>query len=133
MARRNPSSSSAPSQKVGKNVSFSFSSCSTPRKGFYRPSRHLKPIIISGLCPETENDWHSRGYLCPITPCQAACSYADILHGYAYTPSDYYVQAISILLGALKSLENHVRPTTHASPRIIAALWTVGPACSLHG
>ena len=46
MSRRNPSSRSA-SPKVEEKVCISFSSCSTPRRGLFRSSRHLKPISLA--------------------------------------------------------------------------------------
>ena len=47
MSRRNPSSRSASSPKVDEKVCIPFSSCSTPRKGLSRSSRHLKPIFLA--------------------------------------------------------------------------------------
>ena len=47
MSPRNPSSRSASSPKVEEKVCISFSSCSTPRRGLTRSSRHLKPISLA--------------------------------------------------------------------------------------
>ena len=47
MSRRNLSSRSASSPKVEEKVCLSFSSCSTPGKGPYSSSHHLKPISLA--------------------------------------------------------------------------------------
>ena len=46
MSRRNPSSRSA-SPKLEEKVGISFSSCSAPRRGLSRSSRHLKSISLA--------------------------------------------------------------------------------------
>ena len=47
MSRRNPSSRSASSPKVEEKTLLFFSTCSMPRKGLYRSSRHLKPVSLA--------------------------------------------------------------------------------------
>ena len=47
MSRRNPSSRSASSPKLEEKVGISFSSCSAPRRGLSRSSRHLNPISLA--------------------------------------------------------------------------------------
>ena len=47
MCQRNPSSRSASSPHGEENTLFFFPLCWTPRKGFYRSSRHLKSISLA--------------------------------------------------------------------------------------
>ena len=47
MCRRNPSSRSASSPEVEEKTLLFFASCSMPRRGLSRSSRHLKPISLA--------------------------------------------------------------------------------------
>ena len=47
MSRRNPSSRTASSPKVEEKTFLLLSSCSMPRRGLSRSSRHLKPISLA--------------------------------------------------------------------------------------
>ena len=64
MSRRNPFRRSASSPRVEEIICISFSSCSTPGKGLYSSSRHLKPMSLTKDLHQVLNPkkWQFRGH-----------------------------------------------------------------------